>query len=267
MVANTGSTYTFAEKVKVVEANFEDAESLKTALTDQDAVVSTVGDKGVIAQQLLIDASIAAGVKRFLPSNFSSNMSNHKTRKLPIFKSKVAVEDYLIEKSKTSDLTYTFVYNWGLTDFAIQRKVIMDFSKYQPTIFNRGDSQFSCTRHANCWKDRSRCPDLCRRNSESSCLLLQKYVFTQNQILALAKKIAPNNPWAPLDVDLNVVVAGALERLAQGQHDLPTVIPILLKSIVDEEYGFKFVKNDNELLGIKEKGEEYLTELLTPSLN
>lgn len=91
--------------------------------------------------------------------------------------------------------------------------------------------------------------------------------MTQNRLPSSAKKIAPSKRWAPIDVDLDVVLAGALERLAQGQHDLPTVFPILLKSILDDEYGAKFVKNDNELLGIKEKREEYLIELLTPVLS
>lgn len=63
-----------------------------------------------------------------------------------------------------------------------------------------------------------------------------------------------------------MAVAGALERLAQGQHDFPTVIPILLKSVVDNEYGPNFAENDNELLGITEKGDEYLIELLNPLL-
>lgn len=49
------------------------------------------------------------------------------------------------------------------------------------------------------------------------------------------------------------MVEAAKGRLAQGNHDLPTLILILLKSIVDPEYGVKFTKNDNELLGIKPK--------------
>lgn len=266
VVQRTGSSSTYASTVRVVEADFEDPQSLTAALKDQDAVVSTVGEKGIVGQRFLIDAAIAAGVKRFLPSNFGSNMSNPNSRKLPVFKGKVIIEDYLIQKSKTTDLTYTLVYTGGFTDFAIPHKVIMDFSEYKPKIFNGGDSKFSCTSIPTIG-------DVVvgvlshPAETQNRAVYISESFISQNQLLTLAKQIAPNKPWAPVDLDLNVVVAGALERLAQGQHDLPTVIPILLKSIVDNEYGSNFAENDNELLGIKEKGDEYLIELLTPLLN
>lgn len=266
VLQRTGSSSTYATTVKVVEADFEDLQSLTIALKGQDAVVSTVGDKGIMGQKILIDAAITAGVKRFLPSNFGSNMSNPNSRKLPVFKGKVIIEDYLLEKSKTTDLTYTLVYTGGFTDFAIQNKVIMNFSEYKPVIFNGGNSKFSSTSlptvgdavvsvlsHPGETKNRA--------------VYVSESFISQNQLLSIAKSLAPNKPWAPVDADLNVVFASALERLAQGQHDLPTVIPILLRSIVDNEYGSNFVENDNELLGIKEKGDEYLTELLTPLVN
>lgn len=72
-------------------------------------------------------------------------MSNPNSRKLFVFKDKVIIEDYLIGKSETTDLTYTLVYTGPFTDFAIQNKVIMNFSEYKPTIFNGGYSKFSCT--------------------------------------------------------------------------------------------------------------------------
>jgi uncharacterized protein YbjT (DUF2867 family) len=266
VVQRSGSSATYASTVKVVQADFEDPQSLTAALKDQDAVVSTVGEKGIVDQRFLIDAAIAAGVKRFIPSNFGSNMSNPNSRKLPVFKGKVIIEDYLIEKSKTTDLTYTLIYTGGFTDFAIQHKVIMDFSEYKPKIFNGGDSKFSCTSIPTIG-------DVVvgvlshPAETQNRAVYVSESFISQNQLLTLAKQIAPNKPWAPVDLDLNVVMAGALERLAQGQHDLPTVIPILLKSIVDNEYGSNFAENDNELLGIKEKGDEYLVELLTPLLN
>ena len=266
VLQRTGSSSTYAETVKVVEADFEGLQSLTAALKGQDAVVSTVGDNGVPGQSLLIDAAITAGVKRFLPSNFGSNMSNPNSRKLPVFKGKVMIEDYLIAKSKTADLTYTFVYTGGFTDFVIPAKVIMDFSEYKPTIFNGGDSRFSCTSLPTVG---DAVVGILSHPAETQnrAVYVSESFISQNQLLSLAKSLAPNKPWAPIEADLNVVFAGALERLAQGQHDFPTVISILLKSIVDNEYGSNFAENDNELLGIKEKGDEYLIELLTPLVN
>ncbi|KAI7976725.1 hypothetical protein EIK77_009956 [Talaromyces pinophilus] len=266
VLQRTGSSSTYAETVKVVEADFEDPQSLTASLKGQDAVVSTVGDKGIPGQKLLIDAAITAGVKRFLPSNFGSNMSNPNSRKLPVFKGKVMIEDYLIEKSKTTDLTYTLIYTGGFTDFAIPAKVIMDFSEYKPTIFNGGDSKFSCTSLPTVG-DAVVGVLSHPAETQNRAVYVSESFISQNQLLSLAKSLAPNKPWAPVDADLNVVFAGALERLAQGQHDFQTIVPILLKSIVDNEYGSNFAENDNQLLGIKKKGDEYLIELLTPLVN
>jgi uncharacterized protein YbjT (DUF2867 family) len=266
VLQRTGSSSTYASFVKVVEADFEDPQSLTAALNGQDAVVSTVGDKGIMGQRLLIDAAVAAGVKRFLPSNFGSNMSNPNSRKLPVFKDKVIIEDYLIEKCKTTDLTYTLVYTGGFTDFAIPKKVIMNFSEYKPTIFNGGDSKFSCTSLPTVG-DAVVGVLAHPAETQNRAVYVSESFISQNQLLSLAQQLAPNKPWAPVAADLDVMVAGAFERLAQGQHDFPTVIPILLKSIVDNEYGSNFAENDNELLGIKEKGDEYLIEILTPLLN
>lgn len=91
VIKREGSTSTVPDQVKVVEAHFEDLGSLTAALTGQDVVVSTGGDQGLMGQKPLVDASIAAGVKRFIPSNFGSNMSNPNTRKLSVFQTKVMV--------------------------------------------------------------------------------------------------------------------------------------------------------------------------------
>lgn len=56
----------------------------------------------------------------------------------------------------------------------------------------------------------------------------------------------------------------AIERLALGNNDLDTLIPIISKSILDPEYGVKFTDNGNELLGIKMKGQDFWKELISP---
>lgn len=64
--------------VTVKTVNYEDIESLKSALAGEDAVISAIATAAVGAQQqTLADAALAAGVKRFIPSEFGIN-----TRKL-----------------------------------------------------------------------------------------------------------------------------------------------------------------------------------------
>lgn len=68
----------FPSGVAVKTVDYDDPESLKAALTGQDAVVSVLASAAVgPQQQKLADAAYAVGVKRFIPSEFGLN-----TRKL-----------------------------------------------------------------------------------------------------------------------------------------------------------------------------------------
>ena len=75
--------------------------------------MSVVGAPGVPAQRVAIDAAVAAGVKRFIPSEFGIN-----TRKVrgtligKILAGKIAVVDYLEEVVAKGDGAFTWT---GLT--------------------------------------------------------------------------------------------------------------------------------------------------------
>lgn len=65
--------------------DYDDPDSLKAALAGQDAVVSAIASAAVgPQQQKLADAAYAAGVRRFVPSEYGLN--NRLVRGLPIGK-------------------------------------------------------------------------------------------------------------------------------------------------------------------------------------
>lgn len=98
---STNSTPKFPEDLHVKIVDYGSFDSLKAALTGQDAVVSVIATQAIAAQRTAVDAAVAAGVKRFIPSEFGIN-----TRKVQgttigkILAGKVAVVDYLAEKAK-----------------------------------------------------------------------------------------------------------------------------------------------------------------------
>ena len=91
----------------IKKADYASYDSLLSVFTGQDAVVSVVGAPGVPVQKVAVDAAIAAGVKRFIPSEFGVN--TRRVRDLPIGKilqGKIGVVDYLKEK-EAQGLTWT----------------------------------------------------------------------------------------------------------------------------------------------------------------
>src|ERR1700726_2267026 len=76
VLKRSGSKSSLPAAMDVVEVDFTSLDSLKSALAGQDAVVSAVGMRGLESQLLLVDAAASAGVKRFIPSEFGSNLEN-----------------------------------------------------------------------------------------------------------------------------------------------------------------------------------------------
>jgi hypothetical protein len=58
--------------ITAIQTDYSEA-SLLQALQGQDAAVSTIGALGTLTQTKLIDAAVAAGVKRYIPSDFAPN--------------------------------------------------------------------------------------------------------------------------------------------------------------------------------------------------
>jgi hypothetical protein len=127
VLSRIGSKASFPPSVKVIPVEYSSVESLTAALKGQDAVVSTVGVDGLLGQSVLFDAAVAAGVKRFLPSEFGSDLSNPKAARLPVFGYKVATREYIEEKVKAgAGITYTYVINAPFLDWGIEVGFLLD---------------------------------------------------------------------------------------------------------------------------------------------
>jgi putative NADH-flavin reductase len=116
VLSREGSKSTFPSNVKVLRADYSSVESLTEAFKGQDAVLSIVGGGALGDQDKLIDAAIAAGVKRFLPSEYGSNTLDERLRKLvPPFNAKKATVDNL--KSKEDKISWTSVITGPFFDW------------------------------------------------------------------------------------------------------------------------------------------------------
>lgn len=109
------STASFPAGVTVRKSDFS-LTKLRGALTGQDAVISAVGATAFTEQKKLIDAAVAAGVSRFIPSEFSAESQNDAVLALlPLFGQKKEVIDYL--KTKENDISWTGIACSGLFDW------------------------------------------------------------------------------------------------------------------------------------------------------
>jgi hypothetical protein len=127
VISRIGSNSSFPPSVNVLTVDYSSVASLTAAFQGQDAVVSTVGSGGLLGQSVLFDAAVAAGVKRFLPSEFGSDLSDSKTASLPVFGHKIAIRNYIEEKVKAgAKITYTYVINGPFLDWGLEVGFLLD---------------------------------------------------------------------------------------------------------------------------------------------
>ncbi|UPK97495.1 hypothetical protein LCI18_008430 [Fusarium solani-melongenae] len=99
--------------VKWIKADYQDPAQLKAVLKGVDTVLSFIVahlDVGGVAQKHLIDACVAAGVRRFAPSEwFSSSFEN-----FPWYESKGTVREYLETLNKVEKVLEYSLFHPGL---------------------------------------------------------------------------------------------------------------------------------------------------------
>ena len=210
----------------------------------------------------MIDAAIAAKVQRFIPSEFGSDLENPKTRALPVFAGKVEVQNYLVEKVKSSpDFSYTIIRNGFFLDWGLQVGFILNTKDFKPTIYGSGDQEFSSTTLPAVGQA---VVGVLSKTAETAnkVVYVEEIALTQNKILAMAKKLTPGKTWEPVRGDLDAMKAASDARLQKGLFDEETFFPYIFMSGFGEGYGGKVQKVDNELLGVKRATEADVEEIL-----
>ncbi|KAI8287506.1 Aspyridones efflux protein apdF [Colletotrichum sp. SAR 10_99] len=150
-ISRTSSTATFPAGVAVRKADLASVESLTAALAGQDAVVSAISTVAAVvkgAQDPLVDAAVAAGVKRFIPSEYGLNTRNLKGEILGDWLiAKTEAVDYLIEKAKANEgFTWTGIGTSLFFDWSITRGIYgIDLANKSIDIFDSGNQKVSTT--------------------------------------------------------------------------------------------------------------------------
>ncbi|KAL7896364.1 hypothetical protein HDV63DRAFT_247648 [Trichoderma sp. SZMC 28014] len=267
VLRRASSSATYPSEFKVVDVDYDSLESLTAALAGQDAVVSTINSAAPVdTQKKFVDAAVAAGVKRFVPSEFGCDLDNALARTLPVFAPKVAIQDYLKEKAQSSPLTYTFAYSGPFLDWGLEHQLLLKTVDGKPQLFDGGNSVFSTTS-----LDTVAAAVLAilskPEETKNRGVRFQSAAVSQVELLALAKEVAPERKFETEEVSIDELTRRADERLKKGLLDQETFIPYLVRAIMDPSYGSKFENLDNELLGLKQVTQADIKDVFKKILN
>ncbi|KAJ5773346.1 hypothetical protein N7457_008242 [Penicillium paradoxum] len=141
------SNKSFDSRARVVKVDYESLDSLKAALSGQDAVVNAL-DVGTIPKAIhlrLVDAAVATGVKRFIPSEYGCDTTNPLASKIPVFADKVTVQEYLKNVPQDSGLSYSLLITGPFLDWGIERGTVLKVAGPVVPLYDGGDRRFSST--------------------------------------------------------------------------------------------------------------------------
>ena len=164
IVSRASSSASFPSHIPIVKISdaFTTAE-LTEAFKGQDAVVValstspvTAGGKDGLAFRL-IDAALAAGVKRFIPSEFGANNLDPRARALvPTYDLKGGMLEYLIKACHDSHgkMTWSSIccgswLDWALDPAKSGNFLGIDVKGRQATVYDSGNRRFAVTSSKN----------------------------------------------------------------------------------------------------------------------
>ncbi|KAM5353282.1 hypothetical protein ACJZ2D_016821 [Fusarium nematophilum] len=253
-------------QVAVIQVDYESHESLVSALQGQDVLVSALGKSALHCETRLVDAAVAANVRRIIPSEFGANLENPKTRAFPTYASKVSLEDQLRRRCELSNLSYTLIYTNCLLDWAIASHgaLLVDPSQRLVKLYDGGNTKFSTTSMATVGRTVIAVLDHYTETANRA-LCVQDIAMSQIELLELVKEVTDSDggdEWTVVHIDTGEAEARAQAALEKGAMTIEVFYGFAVRAAFAPGYGGYFARCDNELLGIKGMGRDEVKGLI-----
>ncbi|KAG7122159.1 Oxidoreductase BOA1 like protein [Verticillium longisporum] len=207
----------FPESVKVHKADYTNVTELQRSMEGQDVVISMVTGLAAGDQNILVDAAIAAGVKRFLPSEFGppSRDAAFAALNQAILPLKTAAVDYL--KTKESQISWTSIVTGAFFDWALDSGFI-GFNILTRTVglIDGGTTVFTASTLAYIAKAVLAClerPD----ETKNQYVFIGEFNVTQLEVLKTLEEVRGES-WSVEHLKSEDVLASGERRTAEGDH-------------------------------------------------
>lgn len=131
----------------------------------------------------------------------------------------------------------------------------------KPSIYNGGDKLFSATTLETVAQ--AVVAVLSKfEETKNRAVYIQDVQISQNRLLSIAKKVAPEKKWEVVPVKTADLFKSANEKLAKGEVTMDVMVGYLFVAVFEEGYPSRWEKPDNELLGLKGKTDAELEAIV-----
>ena len=250
VLTRINSNSVFPSNAKVIKLDYKDYDAIKKALTGQDVVISAVGGSGVVDKfdHTLIEASVEVGVKWFIPSEFTGDITHPEFSSLPFLASKV--ESIQLLKKYQPRLAHTFISTGGFLDWSFDNGFLgYDIPNHTATFYDEGKYPLSGTTLPSIGKAVVAIlhhPEL----TLNKRIFIADATFTQQEALALLEKYS-GTKWTVKHQTTKEAYKQGGEYFAKGDI-LKGVQAYIMSAVYRENGAANFQgKTSNTALGLK----------------
>lgn len=271
VLSREGSTSTDSlashSRQKITKINLEDVDSITSALQGIEGVVSNMSSSALLSQKVIIDAAVTAGVKRFLPSDFGSDLSVESNQSVPLNAPKVEIHRYLAEKSKAHpEFSYTAVSTGPFIDWCLPLGLFGNLKTHEATLWDGGETKFSTTTLASVGKA---VVGVFKNLEETknTFICVADTTTTLKEIIEIAKEI-DGVEWTTKTASTAEAYQAALEEIKKPQPNMEIfVYNQLYRIMFSDEQGVSYEeKLDNDKVGLPVMTREQVKEVIRSAM-
>ncbi|KAI3393226.1 hypothetical protein diail_4553 [Diaporthe ilicicola] len=263
LARKTSDTSSFPPSAKVKKVDFESNDDLAAALAGQDAFIdcTLVQDD---TPKRLVDAALAAGVYRYIPSDWSVDPLNKAANSLPVFSKRVERDNYLFERCQSSGgrMTWTIVANGPFLDWNLRTGFMgISLSNKRAELMDGGDNRVVWTTLDSVGKAVAGVMEH-PEETQNRPVYVHSVVKSCHEMLKHAQAALGADGWQVINVNAEEANNKALGELFSGNFDLNTFGTMIRYANSKPESSAPWIKSDNGLLRVPSMTDGELEELI-----
>ncbi|KAB5554506.1 NmrA-like family protein [Coniochaeta sp. 2T2.1] len=237
-------------------------DEITATLKGQDAVVCVVGPGGVSLQGMMVDAAVAAGVRRFVVDDFGWGMARNSFEEFAgVHRLRVEGWERARERAEGSEggFTWTGISIGNPVDWALNKFPLMGFNlpARSAIIYDSGTEYFSGTTLEGIGQS---VVGVLQRPEETKnrFVRVMSIKTSQNELLAAFEEVT-GQKWEIRRDGTERLLESGRSKYREGQPGW--VLELVVTQLFQEEEGRGRVadgreETDSELLGVREEGPE-----------
>lgn len=251
LVRKGSDTSAIPAGAKLHPVDFEDINDLTAALTNQDAFVDATLVQDDTPKRLM-DAAAAAGVYRYIPSDWSLDPFSAAANALPVFSKRVERDNYLFEKCKSSSMTWSIVVNGPFLDWNLHTGFMgIDLYNKNVSLMDGGANPVVWTTLDSVGKAVAGVM-LHPQETENRPVYVHSVVKSCKEMLGHAQAaLGGDQDWKIVDISAEEANKKALGELFSGKFNMVTIGTMIRFANTRPEMSAPWTdKSDNALLGV-----------------